>query len=258
MSPTNGCKCIADPRKIKHIESPHWVAMFEGFVPVTEDKKVKTCERWRLEPTHIDKIVVNHYRCMSWEEYANRAPRGEASALSGSKYSKEFFAKIDLNDEFDDGILKYRDERAKDFKLPDKSHADERLLNALMINLSPTLTNAPPEFYEGKMETFLTCRAVASYLKTKLTDEALIKIFEEASLKAILRSVSEGVTLADVRLLLSELPNLLSLPYPVITELREACLHTIMQMMNIMRLNNRWKDFVELDYLQRLLKNFKE
>ena len=61
-----------------------------------------------------------------------------------------------------------------------------------------------------------------------------------------------------MRLLLSELPNLLSLPYPVITELREACLHTITQMMNVMRLNNRWKDFVELDYLQRLLKNFKE
>ena len=233
------------------------MALFEGFIPITEDKKVKTCLRWIIEPPQTNKIVINHYHTKSREEYKEKINRGRPTTLQ--KRDPEMFNERDINEEFDDGILEYRNERAKNFRLPDKSHADERLFAALTENLSPTLfSNTPPNFYAGKMETFLTCRAVASYLKTKLTDEALIKIFEEASLKAILRSVSEGVTLADVRLLLSELPNLLSLPYPVITELREACLHTITQMMNVMRLNNRWKDFVELDYLQRLLKNFKE
>ena len=35
-------------------------------------------------------------------------------------------------------------------------------------NLSPTLfPNTPPQFYAGKLEMFLTCRAVAAYLKNR-------------------------------------------------------------------------------------------
>ena len=123
-----------------------------------------------------------------------------------------------------------------------------------MTNLSPTpVPTTPPQFYAGKLETFLTCRAVAEYLKTHLTDAAPAKSFEEAALKAMLRSFA-GMSLADGRLLLRELPNLLALPYPVVKDLRDACLNIIPQMMNIMRLNNMWKDYVELDYLQGLLK----
>ena len=253
-NPTNGCKPIADPRKIHHMESPHWVALFEGFVPVTEERKIKTCERWRLEPPCIEKIVVNHYHCKSWEEYSQRANRGDSNAINGSKYSRKFFEERDLNDEFDNGILKYRDERAKVFKLPDKTRADERLFNALAENLSPTLLpNTSTEFYAGKVETFLTCRAVAAYLATKLTAPALAKFFEEASLKAVLKALNVGTSLADIRLLLSELPNLLTLPYPAVEELRGVCLYIISQMMNVMRLNNSWMNYAELDYIQRLL-----
>lgn len=115
------------------------------------------------------------------------------------------------------------------------------------------MPNTPPQFYAGKMETFLTCRAVASYLQTRLTDDAPAKLFEEAALKAILKSFA-GMSLADARLLLRELPNLLSLPYPVVKELRGASLNIILQLMNIMRLNSMWRDYVELDYLQNLLK----
>lgn len=253
-SPTYGCKCIADPRKIKYMASPHNVELFEGFIPVTENKQMKTCAPWRLEPQFTDKIVVNHYRCMSLEEYLKRAPRGDAGLIDGSKYSMEFFKKVDLNDEFDDGILKYRDEQAKIYQPPDKSRADERLFTALAKNLSPTLQpNTPPEFYAGKMETFLTCRAVSSYLRTKLTDETPAKFFEEASLKAILQSISQ-MSFADARFLFSELPELLALPYPAVEVLREVCLGIIPQIMDVMHLNYLWKDYVELDYINRLLK----
>ncbi len=165
----------------------------------------------------------------------------------------------DRNDEFDDGILRYRAERAKTFQPPDKSRADERLFTALATNLSPTLVpTTPPQFYAGKMETFLTCRAVAAYLKTRLTDDAPAKFFEEASLVAILRTIaSGGMSLADARLLIRELPDLLPLPYPVVNDLRGACLQIIPQMMNVMRVNWMWKDFTDLDYLQRLLKTWK-
>ena len=160
----------------------------------------------------------------------------------------------DRNDEFDDGILTYRDERAKNFKLPDKSHANERLLNALMKNLSPTLLpNTPPNFYAGKMENFLTCRAVADYLKTKLPDDALAKFFEEAALKAILKSFT-GMSFADARLFLRELPNLLNLPYSAVKDIREAARNIIPQLMNVMHLNGMWRDFVELDYINDLVK----
>lgn len=257
VNPTIGCKFIADPRKIHHLESPHWAALFEGFVPVTENGKVKTCNRWQLDPPHTDKMVVNHYHCKSWEEYSQRVPRGDNNSLDSAKYSRKFFEERDFKDEFDDGILRYRDARAKTFQLPDKSRANERLFAALARNLSPTLVpTTPPQFYAGKMETFLTCRAVASYLKTRLTDKTPATFFEEASLEAVLKSLGE-MTLTDARLLLSELPNLLSLPYPVVKDLRESCLDIIPQIMDIMRLNNLWKDYVELDYLRRLLQTWK-
>ncbi len=171
-----------------------------------------------------------------------------------SNYNMKAFDLYDRNEEFDDGILKYRDDRKKIYQPPDKSHAVERMFNALVKNLSPTLLpTTPPEFYRGKMETFLTCRAVSSMLKSKLVDDAPAKFFEEASIKAIIKAFN-GMSFADALLLIRELPDLLSLPYPAVKDLCAAVINIIPQLMNVMHLNNMWKDFVELDYLQRLLK----
>ena len=160
----------------------------------------------------------------------------------------------DRNEVFDDGILKYRDERKKIYQPPDKSRAAERLLNTLIKNLLPTLLpTTPTDFYLGKMENFLTCRAVAALLKSQLVDDTPAKFFEEASLKAILKSF-EGMNFTDARLLLCELPKLLSLPYPAVKELRMFSLQLIPQMMNVFRVNSMWKNYVELDYLQDILK----
>ena len=246
-------KMILNPRTVNFFDSPHFAMKFEGIATIDERGEHRT-QQWTISPPLNDKIVINHYHCKSWEEYSQRVHRGDVVKIESDKYNRELFDKRDRNDEFDDGILKYRDERLKIYQPPDKSHADERLINALTENLSPTLIQStPPEFFAGKMETFLTCRAVADYLKLRLPDNTLAKFFEETALKATLKSTI-GMSFADARLLIRELPNLLKLPYPVVKDLRGAMLQIIPQMMNIMHLNNIWRDYAELDYINELLK----
>ena len=240
----------------------HCASYFEESYAVNSNNEIKRTPG-HMTPPLTDKIVVHHYHTKSLEEYILKRQRGRADRFTSVDYnnakfySDEQFKGHDCNDEFDDGIVKYRDVRAKTYQPPDMAHADERLFNALANNLSPTLLpTTPPQFYAGKMETFLTCRAVSSYLKKKLTDDAPAKFFEEASLKAILKSLN-GMSLTDARLLLSELPAILNLPYPVVNDVRIACLNIIPQMMNVMHLNERLKDYSELEYLRRLLQTWK-
>ena len=243
-------KTITNPRKVNVYGHPHFPIYFEGIHSINEGNKFVF--QSISKPVTVEKIAVNHYQIKSHEEYKIKMGRGRAD-IPQNTYDNAEFKLFDRNEEFDDGILKYRDERAKTYQPPDKSHTNERLLTALMKNLLPTLKPTPQDFYAGKMETFLTCRAVASYLKTKLADNEPAKFFEEASLVAILRSLS-GMTFADARLLIRELPNLLSLSYPAVKDLRVAALNIISQLMNTMRLNGMWKDYAELDYIQDLLK----
>ena len=249
-------KNVVNPRKINFFDDPHTINYFEGFYTV--DENLNLCRNSFPRPIFADKIVINHYYTKSREEYAKKNRRGDVVKVESYKYHESAFEMHDRNEEFDDGILKYRDERKKIYQPPDKSHAVERLFNALVKNLSPTLIpTTPQDFYRGKMETFLTCRAVSSMLKSKLADDTPAKFFEEASIKAIIKSFN-GMSFADARLLIRELPELLNLPYPAVKDLRVATMNIIPQLMNVLHLNNAWKDFVELDYLQRLLKNFKE
>ena len=250
-------KSIVNPRAADYALIPHFFFYFEGLYAVNENGGLVRIEF--NKPVTAEKIVVNHYYWKSREEYGRRYNRGRADMYDAEAYKESNFTHQSCNEEFDDGILRYRAERAKNFRPPDKSHADERLFSALAKNLSPTLLpNTPPQFYAGKMETFLTCRAVASYLKTKLADDAPAKFFEEASLKAILKTVTSGMTFADARILIRELPNLLSLPYPVVKDLRQAVEQIIQGVLNTMRANLMYKNYYEFVYLQDLLKNFKE
>ena len=146
----------------------------------------------------------------------------------------------DRNEVFDDGILKYRAARADKFSLEDEPSRRARLKNALIKNLSTE---------SFLLETALTCRTVSNYLGEKF--------LEEASLGAVYESL-DGMKLPDVRLLLSELPNLLSLPYPAVKDLREASIQIISQTQNFIRKKEFWKDYSDLEHLQRLLRVFKE
>ena len=244
---------ILNPRTVNFFDSPHFAMKFEGIATIDERGEHRT-RQWTISPPLTDKIVINHYHCKSWEEYSTKHRRGYAADLSPTHYTREQFESHDRNEEFDDGILHYRDERLKIYQPPDKSHTDERLLNALMENLSPTLIpSTPPEFFAGKMETFLTCRAVADYLKPRLADDALVKSFEEASIKAVVNSFIE-MSFADAQLLIRELPKILPLKYPAVKELRGMVLQMLPYMLEALHLNRMWKDYAELDYINELLK----
>lgn len=218
-------KSIANPRKIACFtrKGVHNMAYFTNCFCV--DENLGLVKSFKPTPATAKIIVINHYQCKSLEEYLIKIKRGDAVFPDKIIRTLDVFKKQQLskNFTFDDGILKYRNERAKVYHPPDNSHVDERLLSALERNLSPTLsTDTPIEFYEGKIETFLTCRAVASYLQTKLSDTAQVKLYEEAALKAILKSLQTRYTFADAGLLVQELPTLLKLPYPVVEELRKV------------------------------------
>ena len=246
-------KHVSNPRRINFVGNAHYANYFEGCYAVDENSAHAKINGHN-SPVVAEKMVINHYHTKSREEYSTKRSRGYIADLSPTHYTREQFESHDRNEEFDDGILKYRDERAKNYQPPDNSHVNERLLTALMKNLLPTLKpTTSQDFYRGKMETFLTCRAVCDYLKAKLIDDAPAKFFEEASLVAALKSVA-GMSLAEARLLIRELPNLLSLPYPVVKDLRGVCLQIIPQLMEIMHLNGIWRDYAELDYIRDLLK----
>lgn len=239
---------------IKVFYNPHFAVLFEDFYEINGSGKIVPDSV--SKPVTVNKIAVNHYQTKSLDEYMQKRQRGAADG-NIREYQTNTFNNFDHNEEFDDGILRYRAKREKNFRPPDKSHADEKLFAALANTLSPTLVpTTPPEFYASKFETFLTCRAVAAYLKTKLTDDKPAKFFEEASLNAALKSIN-NLTFADAQLLLSELPNLLVLPYPVVNELRDACLKIVPQMAEFMHLRGRWGEFAELNYIQRLLQTWK-
>ncbi|MBE8951325.1 MAG: glycosyltransferase family 92 protein [Quinella sp. 3Q1] len=245
---------IANPRMINYLTIPHFAFYFEGVHAINENGGIVPSAF--NNPVTDKKIVMNHYSVKSREEYAKKVNRG---AADHNTYYMENFLPNDTNEEFDDGILRYRAERAKVYKSPDKSRADEKLLNALMINLSPTLLPTTPlTFYAGKMETFLTCRAVSEYLSKRITNDAPTKFFEEAALTAIFKTLFGGMNFADMRLLIRELPALLRLPYPVVKDLRNAVLQIIPQMMEVMKTSSLWREFMELGYIQDLLKTFKE
>lgn len=100
----------------------------------------------------------------------------------------------------------------------------------------------------------MTCLALSTHLRATLLDDDVGKFFEEASLKAVHKTFATNVEIADIRLLLSELPNILQMPYPVVGDIRRICSNIIPQLMHIFRVNNIWKEFTDLDYLQRLLR----
>lgn len=260
-------KTIANPRRIK---SPyaHIPTFFKGYCSINALGKV--AQFYYSTPPTSEKIVVNHYLYKSREEYLMKVERGSAANINREKKIEAFDnEKIFHNKEFDDSILEYRDLRAKVYQPTDKAHTDERLLNALEKNCQQLfLTSTPPEFYEGKMETFLTCRALASYLQTKFPDNTRIKFLEKASLHAILKSLSREVSIADMNLLIRDLPNLLTLPYPIVNDLQRACMGTTIYkefQNDILKLlsklmedlhfqENTLENFYKLDYLRDFLR----
>ena len=241
-------KTIADPRKIKFFWDPHTMSYFEPFHTVDENLKIATDSK--PLPVLTEKIVVNHYYTKSKEEYIKtKVQRGWACAVR-NPYGDERFNERDRNEEFDDGILKYRAARAQNFSLENDVERFNRVTEALMETLSA--------YASGKkfsIETALICRALSTYLRERFPNDAEYwKICEETSLKAILQSLGSELNLAEANLFVRELPELLRLSHPVIKEIRIAGQQIISQLMNIARVRANWLHYTELDCFREFLK----
>ena len=134
---------------------------------------------------------------------------------------------------------------------------------ALVNNLVPTFSsNVPANFFAGKMETFLTCWKIAAQLHGKSFDEATVNFFEEAALNAVYKTLSAGISIADVKLLLSELAYIIPAKYPAVKNIRQACIQIIQSYLYQLRGNvptynyHLWREYHELSEFQNLLKAF--
>ena len=251
-------KSITDPRKIDFMWSPHFPMFFPNFDFVDTG----------IENSVYDiseKIVVNHYITKSKEEYFLRKQKGSAVVVELRDNLEMHFKNNDFNDVFDDSILNYRAEREK-ISAGHENFNPGKCIRALSKNLSPLRDkNISQEFFAGKIETFLTCRSLAAYLRDKnFIDEETGNVLENLSLYAVCRSLYSKNFLPDLYLLISEMPNILKLPYPVVNELVDLCIETVSQIQIGLRegLKDRadlpevWRKITELDYKLEMLKSF--
>ena len=242
-------KLIANPRRIKKMVIHHAI-YFKNYYSVNENG-IKLPQDMVARPVSVEKIAINHYFNKSREEAALKLARGRADiSVQWGKYMADVY---DRNEVFDDGILKYRAARADNFSLVSDAKRFNRVTEALIKTLS--------QYADGEisdLETALACRAISHYLLEKFPDDNRFKLFEETSLAAILKSLDEP-KFSEVRLLIRELPNLLFLPYPIVTELRHAVLQIILQMMKFKREGKFTEEledlhFLHLNYLRRILR----
>ena len=260
------CKVILNPRKVKGMLGPHNALFYEKCFMINEMGRVLYIGN--NFPVTVDKIAVNHYRAKTPEEYLIKIRRGNTDMGDQNFYNWDKWKNWDRNDEFDDSILKYRDSRIDEFNIRDGNilktlascnqinHAV--ILDALLKNLSPTFAqNVSPEFFKNKLETFLTCRAVVHYLtKFNFLDKTRGSVLEEAALNAIYKAVPADTQLYGLRLLISELPNILPLNYPAVKNILKACIDALKRLSNIYR-RKRWFDkFADNENFLRLLKIF--
>ncbi len=280
-------KTIANPRYINYFNDPHHAKYFINCQAINEVGKVVNSSL--SFPIAAEKIVVNHYHIKSREEWENKVKRGRPT-LKDVRYNVDAFREYDHNEEFDDGILKYRDARAGAEKVPENpADVNRRLITALIKNLSPKISddaiqdffdnqknkkkhfaeimksvkNAPVDSFKGKLETFLTCLEVAAYLQSQSVEKATGKSFEEISLNAIAKTLMTSVSIPEVMLLLSDMPKILCLPHAATNDIRNFCIRIIPKITEALRLsitsvpmNILWRDIVEMNYTLDMLKAF--
>ena len=255
-------KTFANPRKIKYFYLSHSANYFLGCETVNENLKVfgGGFQMPYSKPIKNTKIVLNHYIVKSKEEFLEKMKRGNAE-LPNAPYTMKNFENYNQNDVFDDSILKYRDERrGKKMRQIDY----EKLVNALIKNLAPVLKgNATQEFFEGKMETFLTCLALATYLKKNILGNERGEIIEKASLNAIYRAGSTNLPINEAQLFLSELPDILSMNYLEVENIRKSSLEIVEKVKNIAGYSVGftanflyWEDFYDYNNVQKMLQYF--
>ena len=234
-------KKIVNPRKIKFFDNPHkmnYVADFHGI-----DENLNLIKDGVPFPITTERIVINHYYVKSKPEFEKKVARGSATRVKHQKKLK-WFEVCDRNEEFDDGILKYRDARQENFAFEIDYDRLARVAEAL-TEILPTVDD---------METALTCRALSSYLQEKFPDDDYWRKCEAESIAAVVKLL-DTMRMNEAQLFILEVPKLWHLPYPAVNDLRDEFIQCVPKILDEMHLRRMWSDYVNLDSLQYLLKH---
>ena len=126
------------------------------------------------------------------------------------------------------------------------------MMQKLLPGMSPS---SPHSFFAGRTHEFLTCRHVSKFLNGKLINDSASKFFEEISLMCLIRALTSGtVEVWQLQLLFQELPLILPLKYPAVSEIKKVCIQLIPQLKEQSRMQNNWRRYAQYDYLLDMLK----
>ena len=262
----DAAKSITNPRKINYIQTSHYPICFSNIYFIN---------KYALEILFpdigykiADKIVMNHYHLKTKEEYLLRKSKGDV-AFGKIQYQnlEEGFEKSDsvYNEVFDDSALKYRAARMGGGTGINTQPNYQKVLDTVIQTLIQARnSNTPPDFSVGKIETFLTCRSLANFFREKqMLDEKICDALENDSLVAIYKLFFSAISIPEFQLLMSELPKILTLKYPVVDAIISGCTKIISQVKDSIRLScdnpdklYMWKDFADWDYKLEMLKGF--
>ena len=252
-------KTIANPRKIDYLTTPHYMFYFDGTSEIISNIA-------KGQKGIPDKILINHYRLKSREEFLRKNTdfKGDVAYSQKDYYNEKRFTHEEDNDVFDDSILIYYENRME-WGGTVKPLDYERLTSALIKNLSPVFSkNATADVFAGKLETFLTCRALASYFKENVLDKKRGEMLESTAVKAVVAAIHTEISVADAELFISELPNILKLNYPEVKDILSVALEIITQIKKT--INSKidcpekfqfWRNFNDYDKIFRILQAFK-
>ena len=257
-------KSIINPRRVDYFFNPHFAMYFVEYKSFNEvGGEVATAYN---DPPTIDKIRLYHYPIKSAEEWLAKVNRGTADSFRNVYKSEDFSHDEAANEIFDDSILKYLEKRKKFLKIKSdkeilslaKKVDYNRCFSTLKQELEPLLVKElTDEDLVGKMETFLTCRAVASELNATFFVGTTEKTFEEVALTIIsMPKFLKTIKPSDIGLMLSELPKILPLKYLAVKNICKFCRLIIPTYITIFQVYNQaaWRTFVDLkqliDYLQ--------
>ncbi len=246
-------KSVVNPRCVDYLCGPHYAVYFGDLKSISSDG-VENFYAGNF-PIAADKIVVNHYVIKSREEFYNKRRRG--CVFKGNRVLDEnYFNAQDRNEVFDDGILRYRAAREENFSL----EADADKLRRVEKNLLDTLTQcspleAPTDFFAGKLETFLTCRALAEGLDVKIGTRSA----EELAIAWIYQTlVKADLTHAEVYQFLRALPEILARPFPICRKLKQFTQDTLIPSFRKAQKNILdWQGHSETLQVQKLLQLIK-
>ena len=283
---------IVNPRTVDYLYNVRCAIYFDGIMHVNEYSGKLSKDS---EETVSDKIVINSYK----KPVEKEKPKPTDGVLDTSKFMLESFYRIKL---LDDGILKYRKARSdyladnQDRILQNLSGSFDRsrMLGVLAKSLLPAFeednaeeffkskenqlkyfraisefyVNAPNEFFQDKMETFLTCFNIALRLQEKFLDETAGNFFVDATLNAICQTLCTEISVADARLLIGELPKILPLSYQTVEILLSICAGVFEKLKETFQNSSdekknydidekemaTWRKINEIGYLQKIFK----